>query len=188
MKKWIIKDRDLIYKGNIFAVERLRCAHPEKIHHHDFFIMKNPDWINIVALTEDHRFILVKQHRLGIDEHTLETPAGLVEPGEDHLAAAGRELEEETGYQPKRIFLMKKLAANPAIMNNWIYFYCAVGCTKSGSQSLDPAEDIDVILYTRDEVIQLIQKGSINHSIIITALGLYFLSSNDAELHRPYFF
>ncbi len=188
MKKWIINKRENIFDGRLFIVQNLHCHHPEKSVDHGFFIMNTPDWINIVALTEDGRFIMVKQHRLGTDEFTLETPAGLMERDEVPENAALRELEEETGYVPEKIVLLKRLSANPAIMNNYIHFFFASGCRKTKNQKLDLAEDIEVHLFSPDEVLGLVRRGEINHSIIITALSLYFMSPYNANPDRAFYF
>lgn len=188
MDKWQIKNRETIFKSGVFAIDRLDCFHPEKNVSYDFGILKTPDWINVVALTDDGKFIMVRQHRLGTDEYTLETPAGLIEEGEKPEAAARRELDEETGYSPEKLVPLKRLSANPAIMNNYIYFYLATGCRKANRQKLDPSEDIEVLLYTREEIIDLIKTNRIDHSIIITALSLYFLSPHDDATHRPSYY
>ncbi len=188
MDKWQIKSRGTVFNSGVFAIDRLDCFHPEKNVSHDFCILKTPDWINVVALTDDGKFIMVRQHRLGTNEYTLETPAGLIEEGEKPEAAARRELDEETGYSSERLVPLKRLSANPAIMNNYIYFYLATGCRKTNRQKLDPAEDIEVLLYTREEIIELIKTNRIDHSIIITALSLYFLSPHDDARHRPSYY
>ncbi len=176
MNKWQIEKRDTINKQRIFSIEKLLCYHPTKKVNHDFFILNNPDWVNIVAVDTVGNLVLVKQHRLGTDEYTIETVAGLIDPGEEPAKSAQRELLEETGYEATEIVLLKKLAANPAIMNNYIYFYCALNAKKVQDQSLDLAEDIEIMSLTPRQVFEYIQNGSINHSIIVTALLLYFLS------------
>ncbi|MDY6969466.1 MAG: NUDIX hydrolase [Spirochaetota bacterium] len=176
MNKWEIKNRNIIYKGGIFTIQDLECYHPQKDISHNFYILKHPDWVNIVATTGDDELILVKQHRLGTDEFTIETPAGIVEPDESPEHAARRELMEETGYCANDMILLKKLAANPAIMSNDIYFYYAPKAEKAASQSLDLAEDIEIILSTENDTISMLKRNVIKHSIIITALSLFFLS------------
>ena len=61
-------------------------------------VLESVDWVNVVALTKDGLSIMVDQYRFGIGERTLETPCGVVDVGETPLAAAQRELLEETGY------------------------------------------------------------------------------------------
>ena len=58
----------------------------------------SPDWVNVLALTPDARLVLVRQFRFGIDDFSLEIPGGVIETGEDPVAAGLRELREETGY------------------------------------------------------------------------------------------
>ncbi len=173
--RWNIDAKKTLWNGRIFSLESYACSHPGKNVSHDFIIVNSRDWINIVALTEDGKFIMVRQHRLGTDEMTLETTAGVMEQGEDPVEAARRELSEETGYEPSSMTLMKTLTANPAIMNNRIHFFLATGCRKVSGQNLDHAEDIDVELYTRQQILDMMQDGRINHTIIITTLSLYFM-------------
>ena len=175
MNKWNILGRDRLLSTGVFSVERLRCRHPAKGIVHSFYLLDTPDWINVIAITEDDRVIMVRQHRLGTDEFTLETPAGLMNSGEEPLAAALRELREETGYSAGEIIPLKSLSANPAILSNYIHFFLATNCRKTGGQELDPSEDIDVELVEMDRIPGMIEDGSINHTIIVTAFSLYFM-------------
>ena len=61
-------------------------------------------------------------------------------------------------------------------MGNRISFYFIDGCVKTGAQSLDEAEDIEVLALPASRLIEMVRDGSIDHSIVITGLGLYFLS------------
>ncbi len=176
MKKWEIKKRQEIFNRRIFSIDDLHCHHPGKNVEHNFFILNNPDWINVVVLTEDNQLVFVKQHRLGTGEITIETVAGLMDGGESPEVSARRELREETGYQAGELLLLKKLSANPAIMSNHIYFYLARNARKIASQELDHAEDIEVITVTEEEALHMISDGRINHTIIVTALSLFFMS------------
>jgi ADP-ribose pyrophosphatase len=173
MDKWIKKSEQELFRRRIFSVKDIECYHPEKKVTHKFFTLQTPDWINVVARTVDNKFIMVRQHRLGTDEITIETPGGIIEEGESPDKSALRELREETGYEAGELCLMKKLSVNPAIFNNYIYFYFARDCRKTGAQSLDLAEDIDVVTYTKSEIMELIGNGTINHTLIVAAYYLY---------------
>jgi ADP-ribose pyrophosphatase len=176
MNKWTIQSEKELFRKRIFAIKNMVCYHPDKDVTHQFFTLTSPDWINIVAVTDDGKIIMVRQHRLGTDEITLETPGGLVEGNESPEETAQRELREETGYVAGEMHLLKKLTNNPAIFNNYIYFYYAANCKKIHEQDLDAAEDIEVVTFSRDEIMDMISHGSINHTIIVSALYLYFLS------------
>ncbi|MFC1669795.1 NUDIX hydrolase [Spirochaetota bacterium] len=179
MKKWIKKKTTEIFNSNIFSLKDIECYHPDKKITYDFYILDSCDWINVVALTENNEFLLVKQHRLGTDEITIETPAGLIEENEKPELTARRELIEETGYEPEEVFFLKKLSQNPAIISNYIYFYYAKNCKKIGEQNLDEAENIEVIKCSLDEVIEMLRNGKIHHSVAVNALGLYFMSEHN---------
>jgi len=176
MSKWKIKDSKVIFKEKIFILKDLDCYLASKDLDHHFHVLETFDWINVVALTEEQKFILVKQHRLGTNEVTIETPGGIVEKNEPAQNSAERELLEETGFKTGKIFPLKKLAVNPAIINNQISFFYASDCRLVSAQNLDLAEDIEVLLCSEEEVLEMIKTGQINHSIVITALSLYFLS------------
>ena len=66
---------------------------------HDFFVLNCPDFVNVIALTNDGLCVLVEQWRHGSQELTLEIPGGLVDAGESAETAARRELLEETGFE-----------------------------------------------------------------------------------------
>ena len=174
MEKWEKISENDIYKNHIFTLKNYSCHNGKKQVNHDFKIIETFDWINIVPVTEDGKIIMVHQHRLGTDEITIETPGGLCDPGENHLKTAERELSEETGYKAGQFTVLAELRNNPAIMNNNIYYYLAEGCIKTGNQSLDAAEDIELSEHSLDEIQTMINDGTINHSIVVLALKLYF--------------
>ena len=175
MIRWVKGKTQEMVRNRMFALCQARCRHPEKGVTHDFFFLETGDWINVVATTTDGQFLLVRQHRLGTDEITLEIPGGMVDDGDTPLAAAARELQEETGYKAEKITLLKSLAANPAILTNRLHVFHAAGCRPNGAQQLDAAEDIEVKLATREAVLEMLENGAIDHSLAVAALGLYFI-------------
>jgi len=179
MEKWEIRDSKRVYENRIFSVRSLDCRHNKKNVQNDFFVMDTFNWINVIALTTDGKFILVKQHRLGTDEISIETPGGVIDEGEKPEECAVRELREETGFIGKSVHLLKSLWVNPAIMSNRISFYLVEGCEPSASQDLDEAEDIEVLTVNVDELTAMITNGTFSHSIALNGLGLYFLSSHN---------
>jgi len=179
MEKWEIRKQNREFKNRIFTIRNLDCVNHRKNVRNDFYVIDTFNWINVVALTTDGRFILVKQHRLGTDEISIETPGGVIEGNEDPEDCAVRELREETGYTGKKISLLKSLRVNPAIMSNTITFYLVEDCELSGSQELDPAEEIEVMTVTVDELSEMMKNGVFTHSLAVTGLGLYFLSSHN---------
>ena len=64
----------------------------------EYYVLEYPDWINVIAITEDGQMIMERQYRHAIGKTAFELPCGVIEKGEEPLAAAKRELQEETGY------------------------------------------------------------------------------------------
>lgn len=129
-----------------------------------------PDWVNVVAITSDQRIVLVRQWRFGTRSFTWELPAGLVEHGEDPLAAGLRELREETGYAPSDAAQARVIGVvhpNPAFMSNVCTTVFAPACAVVGAQQLDPAEEIEIATVPLDELPARVASGELS-----TALGL----------------
>jgi 8-oxo-dGTP pyrophosphatase MutT (NUDIX family) len=92
----------------------------------------------------------------------LEFPAGGIDEDEDDpLQAAHRELMEETGYsvEPDQIELLAHMVANPTSAVTRIWWYLARNVRKTGSQKIDPAEVIENILVTPQQLLELLHSG-----------------------------
>lgn len=136
----------------------------------DFIRLEMPDWANVVAVTEDGDFVLVKQHRWGTSETTLEIPGGIVDPGEDALTAARRELLEETGYGGGVARALGTVRPNPAIQNNTLHGFLIEGVTKMAEPHLDPAEDIEIVFCSREELVAHLVANRIDHALAVVSL------------------
>lgn len=144
-----------------------------------FFVLDAPDWINVVAITSDNKFILVEQFRHGTEKNEVELVGGLIESDEDPREAALRELREETGYVPSsssRIELIGTVHPNPAFLTNRCHTYLVTGCIKEHDQSLDEHERIHVSEVTEAEFVAMIKSGKIDHSLVLNAYLWYQLS------------
>jgi ADP-ribose pyrophosphatase len=159
----------------IFTLRTLEVEDPRSGKRWPRVTMNCPDWVNVVALTDDDRLIMIRQFRFGTWSNELEIPGGMLDEGEDGLTAAARELEEETGFRPRHIVPIGITEPNPAIQNNRLHHFLATGCTKVHDGEPDEAEDIEVLLVPRSRVDDLVLKGELSHALVITALYFWRL-------------
>jgi len=157
----------------VFDVLRARYRHPGRARERDFVVIDAPDWVNVVALTPDHRLVLVRQFRFGIDDFSLEIPGGVMERGEDPLAAARRELREETGYTGRSARRLGGVHPNPAIMNNVCHLVLVEAAERTDGLQWDHDEEIEVLAAPVDEVFAWARSGRIQHALVLDALLLF---------------
>ena len=96
VKNWDKVSSKFLIENKIFKLREDKVISPKKESEHSVWVMDSPDWINIIPITENNEVILVNQHRFGTGQLTLEIPGGMVDEGEEPMAAAIRELSEET--------------------------------------------------------------------------------------------
>ncbi len=144
----------------------------------EFYVLEYPTWVNVTAITEDGKFVLIRQYRHGLGETGYEIVAGVVEDGEETEAAARRELLEETGYGCGEWSEMMVISGNPSTTNNLTHCYLAVGVKPISTQHLDRTEDIEVHLLTPDEVFRLLEDDKIKQSLMAAPLWKYFYHLN----------
>ncbi|HEY9247524.1 MAG TPA: NUDIX hydrolase [Rariglobus sp.] len=157
----------------IFDLRGVEFRHPVRGTQREFVVIDSPDWVNVIALTPDHRFVMVNQFRYGSDAFSWEIPGGVIDLGEDPVAAGLRELLEETGYTGKSARLLGSVHPNPAIMNNRCHLVLVEGAVRTAAQDWDPDEEIEVTTLPVDEVYAWAQSGRITHSLVLNALLLF---------------
>ena len=175
---WTILDRTHESDFRIFDVHRQRMRSPQSGREHDYFVLDAPDWVHVVPLTDDGQVVCVRQYRAGTDAVTLEIPGGVVDPeDESPIAAARREMREETGYTADAFTSIGHVDPNPAIQNNRCHTVRADGARLAGAQALDGSEEIDVELADLDAIPSPIATGRITHSLVVAAF--YLLNVTD---------
>lgn len=140
----------------------------------EFYVLEYPDWVNVIAIDTEGRFVMIRQYRHGLGIISTELCAGVMEEGETPLQAARRELLEETGYEGGSWELQCVISGNPSVTDNLTHCFLATGVKPTGRQHLDPTEDIEVVLLTPREVLDLMKADDMKQSLMLAPLWRYF--------------
>lgn len=166
----------VVFKGKVFSVFRDEVIEPSGVENVREVIRHNGSVV-ILAVDEsknpaDPDVILEKQYRHAAGQFLLELPAGRVEPGEATLAAAKREMIEETGYRAKRWTLLTKYFASPGFLGEWMQIYLARDI-RDGIAQPEADEQIDVIRMPLSEALALASANKIHDGKTLIGLMLY---------------
>ncbi|XKH51290.1 NUDIX hydrolase [Chryseomicrobium palamuruense] len=108
-------------------------------------LVKHPGAVAVIAITQDHKIVLVEQYRKALERTLVEIPAGKIEQGEDPKETAFRELEEETGYTASDLHLVQSFATSPGFADEIIHIYVAQGLKKvTENRQLDEDEFVEI--------------------------------------------
>jgi 8-oxo-dGTP pyrophosphatase MutT (NUDIX family) len=149
-----------------------------------FYRFNFPRWVNIVACTPERQIIFIEQYRFGTGRTELEIPGGAVEEDESVTEAGLRELLEETGYGGKEAKVIGKVIPNPALQDNFCYTVLVENAQRKAIPNQDEMEDIRTILFSENELLDLIHQGRISHGLVLNGLMFYLLSRQHPRLYR----
>ncbi len=158
----------------LFRVRFDRMRHPTSAAEFQRMVLETTDWVNIVAITSDGLIVMVEQYRFGVGELTIEPAAGMIDPGEDSLDAAKRELAEETGFGKGNWRYLGSVQANPAIHDNLCHHWLVEGVEAMQAPAPDEGEAIRVHLMTLDDIREAIAVGKLKHPLGLSALSRVF--------------
>ncbi|OHB68084.1 MAG: NUDIX hydrolase [Planctomycetes bacterium RBG_13_63_9] len=162
---------ETLFEGLRFRVQRVTQVTPDGAEHARD-VVRHPGAVAILPLLEDGRVCLVENYRAAVEETLIELPAGTLEPGEDPVATARRELAEETGYRAGRIQWLATFYTSPGILDEKMRLYLATGL-EAGPPALEPGEDIRRLLATWEEALDMIRDGRIRDAKTILGLLRY---------------
>ena len=161
-----------VYDGRIVALE----LHDVEMHHGvraKREVIRHGPAVAVVAETQDGRFALVRQFRKPVECAMLEVVAGNVEPGEPLETSARREVREETGYEVETIRRLGAIYTSPGYVDERIELYHARLAAQPAAKAMDEDEHVELAIYSREEVRELIVSGKIQDGKTLSAWLLY---------------
>lgn len=163
---------ECVYQGIFLEMKRDQVHLPDgKTALREY--LTHPGAVAIVGLLEDGRIVLERQYRYPIHQAVIEIPAGKLDPQEDPLVCARRELKEETGFEASDWQLLGRIHPVISYSTEFIDIYLAQGL-KAGNSALDDEEFLDVFAASPDELRAWIEAGVITD--VKTIIASYWLT------------
>jgi ADP-ribose pyrophosphatase len=135
-------------------------------------IVERDDCVAVVALDADGKLLLVRQFRKAVGKELLEIPAGGIDPGETPEEAVSREMQEETGYLPRKVEPLGGFYSAPGYATEYLYLYLATDLIPSQLFAED-TEGISLVRVAPEEIPELISSGGICDAKSIAGLLTY---------------
>ena len=175
-RKWqVLSTEYLLREGAWCTVRRDTVQLPSGVVIPHWYIFEFPTWANVIAITKEGKMVLVSQYRHGLGETNYELCAGLVDPTDaSPMDGAKRELEEETGYGGGRWSLYMTTSANPSNHTNLNYTFLAEGVELVTERHPEESEDIEVHIFTKEEVREILERGEVVQAMHAAPLWRYF--------------
>jgi ADP-ribose pyrophosphatase len=176
---------ELAYQGKVFNVYKDTVIEPNG-KENTREVIRHSGSVVVLAVDEagnpdDPTVILIRQYRHAAGQFLIELPAGRIDANEAPLAAAKREMIEETGFRAKRWTLLVKYFASPGFLGEWMQIYLAQGIT-SGEATPEEDEQIELLPTPLSEAMQLIADGKIHDGKTLIGLSLYSAARIDRHL------
>lgn len=166
---------ETVYQGPLFRIDKEKINEP-KCGTVIRDIVRHGGSVVILAIDgskkRDPLVVLERQYRHAAGQFLYEVPAGKIDPNEDRLAAAKRELAEETGFRAKKWTQLARYYASPGFLAEWMQIFLAEGLTP-GTTSFDADECLEIMLVPFSELLRLIDRGEIHDGKTLIAAMSY---------------
>jgi ADP-ribose pyrophosphatase len=157
----------------VFSVEHRVYTHggPKEVARD---VVVHPGAVVILPILSNGRIVMIRNYRYTVERELWELPAGTLEPDEEPIDTARRELEEETGYRADRVEPLMQFYSSPGFCTEWMHAFVATGLTEVG-QKLQGTERIVPEPIDGGEVRARLLRGEFVDGKTVAVLGRYFL-------------
>ena len=175
-RKWqVLSSEYLLREGAWCTVRCDRVQLPNGVIIPNWYVYEFPNWANIIAITKEGKMVLISQYRHGLGATHYELCAGLIDDTDSSpMEGAKRELEEETGYGGGQWSLYMTVSPNPTNSTNLNYCFLAEGVEMVAERHPEDSEDIEVHLFTKEEVREILEQGGIIQALHAAPRWRYF--------------
>lgn len=181
---WKLINSEYLYKEQWLTLRKDVCETPAGVLVDPYYVLEYPDWVCVMAVTENDQVILVRQYRHPFGKVVMEIPGGVIDPEDAApVAAARRELLEETGYAFEQFYSLGAVSHNPSTSTNLTHMFLATGGKYLQPQQLDFNEEIEVIFKDIEEVRQLLKENAFLQALHVSCIhyGLEKITELKAE-------
>lgn len=168
MGKWKILKQQYLEKNEWIKLRKDSCINQKGKVVDPYYVMEIQDVSCAVAITKENKIVLVKEYKHGVQKEILQLPCGYIDKNEDPLAAAKRELAEETGYTTKKWTSLGSFTGSPGRLTHYYHFFLAEACEKTEQEKLDELETLEVFEYALEEAEKELKKQETD---LVTPLG-----------------
>jgi ADP-ribose pyrophosphatase len=177
-KPWDVLARRTVYDSDWIRIHHLDIALPDGSVARSWHLIDYPFAASgIVPIGDDGRILMFRQYRFTTGQASWETPGGRLDQGETALAAAHRELREETGYAARQMDFVGKFFPSCGSSNQVFNVFAARGLSRV-SEKTDPNEAMEFRWFTREEIRGMIGRNEIVEGMTLTALLWVFFAEN----------
>lgn len=172
-KKPSIDDVRVVAESRLFAVEEidLTFSNGEKRTYERLKGQRSAGSVLVVPILDEHTLILIREYAAGTDRYELAFPKGLMEPDESPMAAANRELKEETSFHAESIIPLKRLSTAPGYMGAQMHMFLATQLSPQTEEGDEP-EPIEVVHWPLSNIGGLLKEPDFTEARSVAALFL----------------
>lgn len=159
---------ETVYVGRVFRIDSMTVRLPDgRTAGRD--VLRHNGGACVVPLDAQGNVHLVRQYRIALARETLEIPAGKLEPDEDPLVCAIRELREETGLTSGKVEKLAMIHPTPGYSDERLHIYLATDL-REGESCTDEDEFLSVEIHSLEECLRMVDDGTITDSKTVVGI------------------